>query len=673
MVRCLCRLLLACCGLLTGAAAKAGAAHVSLHYDLSVKLEPAMHRMAVSGEVLVPAGTAGHGQLTFAITGASGPVRWSSADPASRIHAAASASSRNAAASNAAERAGKTEWNVRGDWARSAPVRLRFAYDIVTAEPDGFLYVGKEISFAAGGWYPEIARSGATATFRIETPAGWSPVSPGRLVAARATAGARASARFVSAVPGELFFAASPPGARPIAISGELGFARLKVRPTDAGWRAGLIAMKRALEEEFGHLPYGNVTVIEVPDGIAAKAGFGAFAAPGAVLARSQLVEQPFNVAAFAHEFSHLWWGNSVQLEGKEGDFLLDEGLAQYGSMVAADRVLGRAAGASYRRRGVPGFNESLYSALGYLKINAAGLDRPLLGLGDDGLSYWIAYSKAGLAWYALAEYMGRADFRAALKRIGRDHAGGFVSWRGFVSALQGQSSRRLQPFIAQWFGRAGAPSYTLGWRIAGHDVHGTLTTGDARKAAALELEVRFFDGSVRRRRIAVQAAGSTFSFPVASPVREIVVDPDYKVLRWTAELRAEAVAMAPYMRALVLARTGRAPAAEAELRQWLSEDPRSNAYDRLILSHARLAGLADARKCPQCALDEIAAALQTGPEGLAQLVPTYIELASLARKLGRRDLAERAADLAISGDAMAGNANGAAAKLGWQDLDSVK
>jgi hypothetical protein len=49
---------------------------------------------------------------------------------------------------------------------------------------------------------------------------------------------------------------------------------------------------------------------------------------------------------------------------------------------------------------------------------------------------------------------------------------------------------------------------------------------------------------------------------------------------------------MAPYMRASIFARLDRKDEAEAAIRKWLKQDPRSNAYDRLILSHALLARL---------------------------------------------------------------------------------
>jgi tetratricopeptide (TPR) repeat protein len=375
-------------------------------------------------------------------------------------------------------------------------------------------------------------------------------------------------------------------------------------------------------------------------------------------------MDQPFNPAAFAHEFAHLWWGNHIGLEGRKGDFLLDEGLAQYGSMVAADRVLGTAAGSAYRRRGIPGFNESLYSALGYLKIQAAGLDRPLLALEDDGLSYWIAYSKAGLAWYALAEDMGRPNFRAALQAIAKAHGAATVTWDEFVVELQRHSRRPLAPAIDAWFAAPGAPEYALEWRRAGGSIHGRILSFADAKPATLEVEVRFTDGRQQRRRVRVRQGPAAFRLPAGRGVAAVVLDPDYKVLRWTPELRVEAEAMAQYMRGLVLARLGRKDEAEKVLQAILADRPGDRRFDRILLTHASLLRLADERGCRPCAISHLQAALATAPQRLAPLAPTYLGLALAARRLERNDLAARAAALAVKADALVGNANGAAARL---------
>ena len=632
------------------------------HYEMRLQLNPASHSMSVDGTLTLPPQFTGTPQLDLGISRAAGDIAWSSVTPGVTLRAERRAEEPGRQTSNPSA-TDRITWRLSGDWAAGATVKVRFRYQVTTQEPDGFLYLGPEIAFGAGGWYPAIAEGKPTSVLDIQAPRG-SVIAAGGRANAPSTRAGWVSRRFVSTVPGELFFAVSPPGSPRLAISPTLALQTLRPRPTDSGWRRGLRAMQEALEEEFGPLPFPAVTVIEVPDAIADKAGFGAFATNSAVITRSQLLDQPFNVAAFAHEFAHLWWGIHIGLQGRQGDFLLDEGLAQYGSMVAVDRVLGTEAGANYRRRGVPGFNESLYSALGYLRLHAAELDRPLLALEDDGLSYWIAYSKAGLAWYALAEDMGRANFRSALREIANRHGAGYVSWLDFVAGLQRHSRSPLSPFMDAWFAAPGAPAYELEWRQQGEAISGRILQTSALKPATLELEASSAGGAKSRYRVRVGTGTTAFEVPARGTVRSLVLDPDYRILRWTPELRSEATALAGLMRALALSRLGRNAEAEAVLLSVLQTDPADNRYDRLLRTHATLAQLAEDRNCAACAVTHIEAALSFTPTQLAQLAPSYLGMAQRARRLARPDLASRASTLAIAADALVGNANGAAMKL---------
>ncbi|HEX8668776.1 MAG TPA: M1 family aminopeptidase [Allosphingosinicella sp.] len=631
---------------------------------MELDLDAAAHAMAVQGTLTLPPESTDGAEVKLRISHAAGPIAWSSRTPGVAIRAKPLPVEGNAATSNPSAKGARTLWTLTGNWNPHEAVTVAFSYSVVTPEPDGFLYVGPEIAFGAGGWYPQIGGSKATSVLRIRAGRGTVISSAGLPMGPEAVADGLTTRSFAASVPGELFFAVSPPGSNAVALSPKLRLATLKPRPSDAGWRRGLQGVADALEAEFGPLPYPQVTVVEVPDAIADKAGFGAFAAPGAVLARSMFIDQPFNPAAFAHEFAHLWWGNHIGLEGKKGDFLLDEGLAQYGSMVATDKVLGAAAGARYRRRGIPGFNESLYSALGYLKIEASGLDRPLLALDDDGLSYWIAYSKAGLAWYAVAEDMGRPNFRAALRAVARTHGAGTVTWEAFLAELQRHSRRPLGPLIEAWFGRPGAPAYSLRWRHEGRWIEGQVVASAAAKPAALDVEARFGNG--RRARLSVHLAGGAAAFRMRAggPATALILDPDYKILRWTPELRTEAEAMAQHMRGLVLARLGRKDEAERVLLAILADRPADNRFDRILLTHASLVRLAEDRGCPACAVSHVQAALAVQPQQLAPLAPTYLGLTLAARRLKRGDLAEQAAALALRADALVGNANGVAARL---------
>lgn len=620
-------------------------------YDMQVEILPEQRALAIQGTMELPRSAGRGGTVQLTVSDAVGEIEWRAGAASARL---LTSSKRPASDGNAV-------WHVASLQSLNKSLTLHFRYRLRTSAASKFLYVGPEVSFGAGGFYPEMDGVRSVGTMRITAPAG-ELAAVGRQAAERRQAG-RITRTFYTEVPSELFFAYAPAGASTARIGGRLSLTTLRRRDGDAAWRVGLTATAAALEAEFGAMPYPHVTVFEVPDAIADQAGFGAFAASGAVLAKSSFFDQPINVAAFAHEFAHLWWGNFVGLRGKRGDFLLDEGLAQYGAMIAVDRVLGNVAGTRFRRDGAPGFNESLYSALGYLKIVATGQDRPLLTLGDDGLSYWIAYSKAGLAWYALAAEMGTDRFGASLRKAVARHGGSDIGWDQFVAILEQESPRVATPFIADWFVKPGAPDYAVLWRLENGRLVGQITQHGDIKRATVELAVRCGTAALRH---AVKIADHTtaFQFPARCPVTEVVLDPDYKVLRWTEALRREAAAAAPYMQASILSRLGRNDEAEKVLVTALKLQPANDNYDTALLARAMLVRLMLERGCAECAVSNLRETLALTPQHPARLAMTYYSLATRAKRLDRIDLARVAAARARQADELVANANGVVLKL---------
>jgi tetratricopeptide (TPR) repeat protein len=629
-------------------------------YTMTLTAHPSQHSMEVEGKLILPPAHLAEGVVKLHVSRAAGAIVWTSRTPGVRIRA------RRQPIGKAPDGNDSAVWELSGNWPRQKPLAIAFRYRVVTPEPVGFLYLGPEVSFGIKDWYPAIDDVKVAGTLRILAPKG-SVIMAGGQPQANVRTGRFAESAFTATTPTSLVFAISPPGSPTLSISPKLQLTTLKRRPTDSGWNVGLLGVQRALEAEFGPLPFPQVSVVEVPSAIADKANFGAVASPGAILASTDFIDQPFNVAAFAHEFAHLWWGHVVGFKGEEGekgDFLLDEGLSQYASMVAVDQVLGTAAGSRYRYRGIPGFNETLFSATGFLKISAAGLDRPLLALQDDALSYWIAYSKAGLVWYALGEHMGRDSFRAGLCDVLSEKKASYITWDEFLAILQRRSAEPLQSFVEPWFGALGAPCYSLAWRASQRDLVGRISQCASIKPATLEVEVTGADGTRVRHRVAVPAEGAAISLPLNGRIRGVALDPDFKVLRWTPDLRTEANAMAQYMQALVLARINKNAEAERVLHAILRREPSDNSFDRLLLAHATLARLSNDRGCRECATAHIAAALRFTPTLPERLAPTYLGLHLRARRLGRKDLADRAAALALASDALVANANGAAQKI---------
>ena len=142
-----------------------------------------------------------------------------------------------------------------------------------------------------------------------------------------------------------------------------------------------------------------------------------------------------------------------------------------------------------------------------------------------------------------LSREVGREAFRQTLGRIRRRHAFRELTWNQFWNAIQAGAGRDLTWFHEQWFERAGAPEWHLTWKQKGNRLRGALTQAAPFYRATLEIEVRGRSGQRLTRRVRAHGARTDFTFPVGFPVRSVMLDPRYLVLRWTPEYRAAAAA----------------------------------------------------------------------------------------------------------------------------------
>src|SRR5690606_4537011 len=115
----------------------------------------------------------------------------------------------------------------------------------------------------------------------------------------------------------------------------------------------------------------------------------------------------------------------------------------------------------------------------------------------------------------------------------------GRVAWDELLQAIEEGSGRDLQWFYAQWFERTGAPEWQLSWRQVGDAVHGTIRQAEPCYRASLEVRAEGADGQSRAETVEVDGVATEFKLPVAFAVQSVALDPHYRVLRWTAELRA--------------------------------------------------------------------------------------------------------------------------------------
>lgn len=186
--------------------------------------------------------------------------------------------------------------------------------------------------------------------------------------------------------------------------------------------------------------------------------------------------------------------------------------------------------------------------------------------------------------------------------------------------------------------------------------MHGVLRSRDFPYPARLEILLVYDNGRSRLRRLEAKGRRTVFSWRESSRVKELILDPNYRVLRWTPHYREEAEALVPHTKADMLLHQGRADEAYEAMRAALDvagvgPDP----YGLRFLLHVGLAQLSldrskieDSRVHAQAALEE--------PHPRPDLLPgVHLVLAKIAKHVGDDTALRRAVEETATADRVAG------------------
>lgn len=440
---------------------------------------------------------------------------------------------------------GANGWVVRPakPFPAGRPARLRFAWQ--GGEKSSFVfYLGPEGSFASGintAWYPMLENGLGAGTLRITVPAGLIVHANG-LQRGSQQERAQGVFHYESVTPSFFTFVAGKytvtrrEGAIPVSVY------LLKPRAGVDEYVEGCRKSIEVLSNEFGPYPSGEFAIVETPEAQARAAGFTGASVTGFILVTGEFLDQRFNFAYYGHEIAHQWWGNLIRRAGTRGNWMLNEAMAQYGSLRVVETLEGAAAAERYRRTGYPGYIED-QSGLGYLKVLAAGRDFPLSNIPDNA-SRTLADGKGFQVLDLLSRTVGRDNFRRILREFTERHAFQRVTWDEFLQAIERGAGRNLQWFYDQWFERTGAPEWQLSWLQEGETVRGEITQAQPYYRATLEVRAESREGQKQSLTVEVEGAKTEFTLPVKFAAQTVVLDPHFQVLRWTPEFRA-AVAQA--------------------------------------------------------------------------------------------------------------------------------
>jgi len=568
-----------------------------------------------------------------------------------------------ATASSSAPVDGVTAWAIAyPSDAPGAATTLRFSYS--GSGKERLVYsIAPKAAFGAGvdsPWYPQLrgeTRGVGTVTYHV--PSEYRVVASGEETG---TAAERAAGTytFESRVPTSFSFGAGRYEAseRPgrIALKAYALGNHRSLRP----YLDGCARVLTVLEREFGPDPYKTFSVVEVPDDQAGAAGFSGASTEGIIYVTTSFLDAPFNTAFFGHEISHQWWGNLVRLRGDEGAYLLDEAMAQYGSLQVVSALDGPLAAEHYRRSGYPGYNE-LQNARGYFEAASAGLDVPLdrLHTSRGLLAHNLADSKGFLMLDLLSRLVGRATYRRILHDFTNAHGFSSVAWPDFLAAVASGSRIDVSDFASQWLHRTGAPTLRVAWTQHDRFFRATVKQYGNVYRVPITVRVVFTQPSATiERRVFLENANTNVAFETTARVRDVVIDPRYEVLHWTPEFAERGRTLADDTRGDYARFAGDAATARANYLAAL-EHPHLDRYGVRFRARYGLGRLAlTAKDFPQ-ARTWLTRAVQATPAVSTLLPSAYLGLAVAQQKLGETVSARQSAERALNADAKIGNTSG--------------
>lgn len=502
-------------------------------YDLSIKVLPENHRIEVEGDWRLPPLTKNTNQIEFYLSPKMQNLRVKIIEPKLPDDSISLTSE---------DAGGDTKWLLKANHPilTGQSVLLKFSY-ISEARPAPQFNISREGSFAGGGgelWYPQTAFSNReTGTLHFLVPPGETVVSNGSL---QSTPEQQSKGEFVFRVNQPSKFGFASGNYTVLRRSGAVPFALYLLRPSQQS-QAILDGCAKALEflsNLFGDFPYRQFSLVEVDF----RSGVAGTSEYGFILADKSQIDREFNLAYWAHELGHQWWGDLIKAApGTTGQMMLTEGMAQFGGLLAVEHIQGMEAAERFRRSGLYSQDQS---AAGYFRLASAGTEFPLASyIPKDQkeilLMHRLANSKGFILLDMLSRHIGREKFAATLRNFVRQKSNQTASWQDLQKAIEAGAGQDIQWFFAQWFERAGAPDYQLSWKQTDGTIQGIITQPDPFYRTTLEVELK---GSNRSMLKTIEVVDKRTPFTFAAPfkVESVDLDPHYKVLRWTPEFRLQ-------------------------------------------------------------------------------------------------------------------------------------
>jgi hypothetical protein len=501
-----------------------------------------------------------------------------------------------------------------------APVTLRFKYSgvMVTAEGGPLLtkrlaYIGSTNGYLmyAARWFPfhDYAADRATSDITISLPAGYTLA--GYSDAPVSNAGGKY--RFVHTKPALIGNFAYDRYTTKSMRFGEYEIQFYTKAANDKMVAEYGETLGRALEfytKKYG-APDGNkkLIVAQIDDD-----SLEFYTAQGMIFMAQRLFDQSRDAIAerLQREAAMQWWGLTVGLKSFD-DAWISQGLAEYSAFSLRESTLTGAQLENLRR-------ELLEKSLTFEQT--ASLARAPSNLDDQSTAFqYIMYAKGAFAYKLLRDTLGEQKFDQLLRAYLQRYRGQNASIDDFEKLTSELAGQNMRYFFARWVEGTGVPEFKTDYLIIRTRGGKFITRGTVRQnydnlRLPLEIQLRSEGGDgLKTVTVNVEEASADFNIESEGKPIEVIVDPNYKLLRTSDELKISSIAR----RGIEQFKEGNYVEAQAQFEAALKLD-RSNAW---IYYHLGLLFLE--QRNYDLAIDNFKAARDLGAQGSARPAWLYV------------------------------------------------
>jgi aminopeptidase N len=311
------------------------------------------------------------------------------------------------------------------------------------------------------------------------------------------------------------------------------------------------------------------------------------------------------------------WWGLTVGLKSFD-DAWLSQGLAEYSAFALRESTLSGAKLDNLRR-------ELLEKALTFEQT--ASLVRAPSNLDDQSTAYqYIMYAKGAMVFKLLRDTLGDQKFDQLIRSYLDKYRGKSASIDEFEKLTSEVAGQPMRYFFARWVEGTGVPEFTADYLIIRTRGGKFITRGTVRQnydnlRLPLELQLRS-EGGENSKTVTVNVDESSADFNIESTGKplEVIIDPNYKILRISDDLRVSSIAR----RGIEQFKDGNYVEAQQQFEAALKLD-RSNAW---IYYHLGLLFLQ--QRNYDLAIDNFKAVRDLGAQGSAR--PAWLHVWSLIK-----------------------------------------